>query len=203
MIGKRARFALRLAALARLDQAQVHPSPGVRDRRLDRPEGLAHRHRLAAARHPRRARQAALSPATWAPASTRARWRRCARQLDGLASDDDAVLREAARRARPLGQADSWWPRSRSANGRATAGSATRSSTACATTSRRAAITREQPVEAEEVREGASKTAAAGAKQPAAKTAGAKEGAAAPRAAKKAGAGDAGSKASASATPTG
>jgi bifunctional non-homologous end joining protein LigD len=44
-----ARLGLRVPPLQRLDQAQVQAAAGVRDRRLDRPEGLAHRHRLAAA----------------------------------------------------------------------------------------------------------------------------------------------------------
>jgi bifunctional non-homologous end joining protein LigD len=38
----------------RLDQAQVPAAPGVRDRRLHRAQGLAHRHRLAAAGRARR-----------------------------------------------------------------------------------------------------------------------------------------------------
>ena len=42
------------AALFGLDQAQVRPAAGVRHRRLHRPEGLAHRHRLTAAGRPRR-----------------------------------------------------------------------------------------------------------------------------------------------------
>ena len=58
--------------------------------------------------------------------------------LESRRRGDDAVLREAARRSRPLGRSRCSSPRSRSANGRPTAGSATRSSTACATTRMRA-----------------------------------------------------------------
>jgi bifunctional non-homologous end joining protein LigD len=54
------RLALRVAAQPDLDQAEVHAAPGVRGRRLDRSAGLAHRHRLAPARHPRRGRAPAL-----------------------------------------------------------------------------------------------------------------------------------------------
>ena len=98
------RFALRLEAQPHLDQAQVHASAGVRGRRLDRSEGLAHRHRLAPARHPRRDRQA--------PLRRRRRQRLRPDLARGAAQDarrpgqrDDPVLREAARRQGPLGPA--------------------------------------------------------------------------------------------------
>ncbi len=51
---------LQLAPFARLDQAQVRPSTGVRHRRLDRSEGQSLGPRLAAARRARCGRQARL-----------------------------------------------------------------------------------------------------------------------------------------------
>src|SRR5205814_1436491 len=54
------RRGLRVTALARVDQAEVHAPAGVRGGRLHRPGRLAGGHRLAAARLPRARRRAAL-----------------------------------------------------------------------------------------------------------------------------------------------
>jgi bifunctional non-homologous end joining protein LigD len=73
------RFALRDAPLARLDQAEMRPAPGIRDRRLYRSAGRAHRHRLAAARLLRRRTACCATPATSAAASTAPRCATCAK----------------------------------------------------------------------------------------------------------------------------
>ena len=74
------RFALCLEAQPHLDQAQVHASPGVRDRRLDRPERLAHRASARSCSASTTSAASSASPAASAAASTRARSRRCARR---------------------------------------------------------------------------------------------------------------------------
>ncbi len=63
------RFALRLAPLARLDQAEMRAAPGIRDRRLHRSQGRAHRHRRAAARAPTTRTACCAMPAMSAAAS--------------------------------------------------------------------------------------------------------------------------------------
>ena len=71
------------------------------------PQGLAHRHRLAAAGRARRGRASCATPATSAPASTSRRCATLREQLDALAADKQPVRgrRPGMPRKRALGQA--------------------------------------------------------------------------------------------------
>ena len=195
------RFALCLQAQPHLDQAQVHPSPGVRDRRLDRPERLAHRARLAPARHPRRDAASSASPAAWAAASTRARSLRCARR-----STASPARRRRSSRSRATCKGH--WVRptlvAEVSFGEWTPDGRIRHSVFHGLRDDKAArsITREQPVEAAEVTKKAAAKTAAGAKKTAAKTTAAKSSAAKSRRRRRRAATPR-SRASASAIPTG
>ena len=131
------RHAVRLHALARLAQAQVHARAGARDRRLHRAARLAHGPRRAA-RRPLRRRPLALrrqgGDGLHARDAARAvRAARPARARDVARSSP----RRAFRAPRP-GSSPSSWPRSRSWNGPPTAACAIPRSSACASTSPRA-----------------------------------------------------------------
>ena len=137
VIGKRRGLGLRRPALGRLGQAQVRPAPGVRDRRLHRSEGFAHRHRLAAAGRARRRGPAAVCGQR-GHGLQRADPARAARAAGCDSAPTPARSRANAELAAQgaTGSSPSWSARWLSANGPATAASAIRSFTACAPTSR-------------------------------------------------------------------
>ena len=119
------------------------------------PKGSRTGIRLAAARRPRRRRQAALRAATSAPASTSV----AARHQEGARQARDATrcpfaARAAERSARRTGSSRSWWRSVISANGRASGIVATRCSRACATTSRRGRSCKAEPMPHEKARGG-------------------------------------------------
>ena len=123
---------------ARLAQAQDRAPAGIRRRRLDRAAQLARAHRRDSRSATTTRRATSSTRGTPAPGSRANRWPTCTVGCRASSARRRRSRRRRARTSRRTGRGRRSSSRSSSTNGRPTAGCASRCSSACATTSRRA-----------------------------------------------------------------